>query len=112
MKKLPDQYMGIRKRFKKYFNALNNLGSAARESGPLDEKTSQLIQLAAAATIRSEGSVHSHARRALQAGAQPEEIYHSLLLLTSTIGFPTVSAALSWIDDILNVQNCEISREA
>ena len=57
------------------------------------------MQLAAAAAIRSEGSVHSHARRATEAGATPEEIHHAILLLTSTIGFPTVAAALSWIDD-------------
>ena len=73
----------------------------ASEKGPLKSKTSHLIQLAAAAAIRSEGAVHSHTRRALQAGAKPEEIYQAVLLLTSTIGFPTVSAALSWIDDVL-----------
>lgn len=101
MTKLPDQYVSISKRFKKYFTALNNLGRTAREAGPLDEKTSQLVQLAAAAAIRSEGSVHSHARRALEAGASPDELYHALLLLTSTIGFPTVSASLSWTEDVI-----------
>jgi 4-carboxymuconolactone decarboxylase len=104
MSKLPDQYVGIRKRFKKYHNALSNLGKAARDAGPLDEKTSQLVQMAAAASIRSEGAVHSHARRALEAGASADELYHTLLLLTSTIGFPTVSAAISWIDDIISRQ--------
>lgn len=102
MSKLPNQYMSIRKRFKKYFSAVNNLGKTAREAGPLNEKTSQLVQLAAAAAIRSEGSVHSHARRALEAGAKPEELYHALLLITSTVGFPTVSAGLSWIDEVIS----------
>ncbi|MBI5100287.1 MAG: carboxymuconolactone decarboxylase family protein [Nitrospirae bacterium] len=101
MSKLPDQYLSIRRRFKKYFTAVNNLGKTVREAGPLDEKVSQLIQLAGAAAVRSEGSVHSHARRALEAGAKPDEIYHTLLLLTSTIGFPAVSASLSWIEDII-----------
>jgi 4-carboxymuconolactone decarboxylase len=45
--------------------------------------------------------VHSHVRRAKAAGASPEEIYHALIALTSTIGFPTVSAALSWAYDVL-----------
>jgi alkylhydroperoxidase/carboxymuconolactone decarboxylase family protein YurZ len=67
-------------------------------------KTSHLIQLAAAAAIRSEGSVHSHTRRALEAGAKADEIYHAIILLTSTIGFPTVSAALSWADDVIEKQ--------
>jgi 4-carboxymuconolactone decarboxylase len=101
MAKLPNQYVGIRQRYKKYFTALNNLGKAAKSSGPLDEKTAQLVQLAAAAAVRSEGAVHSHARRALEAGAKQEELHHTLLLVTSTIGFPAVSAAISWIDDVL-----------
>lgn len=98
--KLPEHYTGIRKRFKEYGEALNNLGTVTKESGPLDEKTSQLVQLAASAAIRSEGAVHSHARRALKAGATPEEVYQSLLLLTSTIGFPNVATAVSWVDDL------------
>jgi alkylhydroperoxidase/carboxymuconolactone decarboxylase family protein YurZ len=101
MARLPKQYVGIGKRYKKYFNALNSLGKVAKNSGPLNEKTAQLIQLAGAAAVRSEGAVHSHARRALEAGSKPDELYHTLLLLTSTIGFPTVSAAISWLDDVM-----------
>lgn len=101
MTELPKQYINIKKRFRKFFNAVDNLGKVARDSGPIDEKTSHLVQLAAAAAIRSEGSVHSHTRRALESGVTPEEIYHSIILLTSTIGFPTVSAALSWGDDVI-----------
>ena len=59
------------------------------------------MQLGAAAAIRSEGAVHSHVRRALEAGATAEQIHHALLSLTSTIGFPTVVAALSWADDVI-----------
>lgn len=101
MAKLPEQYLSIKKRFKKYFAAVDNLGKAAKAAGPLNEKTAHLIQLAAAAAIKSEGAVHSHTRRALEAGAKPEEIHHALILLTNTIGFPNVSAALSWADDII-----------
>jgi AhpD family alkylhydroperoxidase len=101
MAKLPEQYESIRKRFKKFFNAVDNLGKVAKASGPLDEKTAQLIQLGAAAAIRSEGSVHSHVRRAMEAGATTDEIHHAIILLSSTIGFPTVSAAISWADDVI-----------
>jgi len=101
MAKLPTQYIRMQKRFKKFMYAVDNLGKAARDAGPLDEKTSHLVRLAAAAAIRSEGALHSHTRRALEAGAKPDEIYHTIILLTSTIGFPTVSAALSWADDII-----------
>ena len=94
-------HSGISKRYEKLADAVENLGKTTREMGPVDEKTSHLIQLAAAAAIRSEGSVHSHVRRALKSGATEDEIYHSLILLTSTIGFPTVTAAISWADDVI-----------
>lgn len=101
MPKLPDHYVDIGKRYRKYYAALKKMGAEARAAGPIDEKTGHLIQLAASAAVRSEGAVHSHARRALDAGAKPEELHHALLLITSTIGFPTVSAAISWVDDLL-----------
>ncbi len=97
---LPKHYMSIRKRFEEYGTVLSDLGRVVRESGPIDDKTSQLIQLAASAAIRSEGAVHSHAKQALELGASSEEVYQSLLLLTSTIGFPNVAAAISWVDDL------------
>ncbi len=102
-KNLPEWYLSIKGKHEKYINALDELGKTIRQEGPLEEKTAHLIQLAAAATIRSEGAVHSHARRALEAGVKPEEIYHAIILLTSTIGFPTVSAALSWIKDVIEI---------
>lgn len=99
--KLPKNYQNIRIRYEEYGKALNELGKAVKNAGPLDAKTSQLVQIAAAAAIKSEGSVHSHTRRALELGVSPEEIYHSIILLTSVIGFPSVAAAVSWVDDFI-----------
>jgi AhpD family alkylhydroperoxidase len=99
--KYPPWYTHIKENHGAFVKALEQLGEAVRQSGPLTGKTAHLIQLAAAAAIRSEGSVHSHTRRALQAGATAAEIYHALIMLTSTIGFPTVSAALSWAYDVV-----------
>jgi AhpD family alkylhydroperoxidase len=99
--KLPQQYLNIKRRHEKFFNAIEELGKVVRQEGPIDGKTAHLIQLAAAATVHSEGAVHSHVRRALEAGVTPEEIYHAIILVTSTIGFPTVVAALSWAEDII-----------
>lgn len=98
---LPDQYVRIQRRFPQYFEALESFGRAARDAGPIDAKTAHLLQLAAAAAIWSEGAVHSHARRAMEEGASPDELRHAVLLLSSTVGFPNVSAALSWLDDVL-----------
>jgi 4-carboxymuconolactone decarboxylase len=100
----PGWYAFLKANHEEFFQALEKLGAVVRATGPLDEKTSQLVQLAAAAAIHSEGAVHSHTRRALKAGAKPEEVYHALLLLTSTIGFPNASAAISWAHDVLSRQ--------
>ena len=95
-------YQQLAELFPETFAAMENLGIAVHKAGPIEGKTAHLIQLAAAAAIHSEGSVHSHTRRAIQAGATQEEIYHTLLLLISTIGYPRVAAAIAWAQDILD----------
>lgn len=100
-------YYDISKRYPDVISAVEHMGTTIRALGPLDEKTGHLIQLAAAAAAKSEGSVHSHTRRAQKAGATREEIYHTLLLLISTIGFPQAMAAISWCRDILEGEGGE-----
>jgi AhpD family alkylhydroperoxidase len=92
-------YHYLKSTFPAFIDAVENLGATARDAGPLDKKTTELIQLGVAAATGSTGSVHSHARRALAAGAERKEIEHALLVLVSTIGFPKVAAALDWIQE-------------
>ena len=99
--KLPKHFQKMMDRYEKVIEAMNGVGDAVRDAGPLEEKTAHLLQLAAAASQRSEGAVHSHTRRAVRSGATPDEIRHALVVLIPTIGYPTVAAALSWADDIL-----------
>lgn len=94
----PKHYEKLKQNFPDCIQAVEALGQAVQKAGPLDARTLLLIQLGAAAAMRSEGSVRSHARRAMAEGATQAEINHALLGLTSTIGFPTVAAALSWVD--------------
>lgn len=100
-RRLPDWYESLAHEYPHVIQAVEELGQALKEAGPLDDKTGHLVQLGAASASSSEGAVHSHARRALDSGASPEEIRHAIILLTSTIGFPRVAAALSWVGDIL-----------
>jgi alkylhydroperoxidase/carboxymuconolactone decarboxylase family protein YurZ len=100
-----ETYQRLRKQYPDYLDAVEVLGKAVRNAGPLEAQVIQLVQLGAAAAIRSEGAVHSHVRRALEAGATAEQIHHALLSLTSTIGFPTVVEALSWADDVIDKAN-------
>jgi len=45
--------------------------------------------------------VHSHVRKALDAGIKTDELRHVALLSLTTIGFPSMMAAMSWIDDVV-----------
>ena len=101
MTQYTSNYSWLTAKFSKVMDNHQELGKTLREAGPINEKDANLIQLGAAAAIKAEGAVHSHARRALAAGAAPDEIYHAIILLTSTIGFPAVAAALSWVKDII-----------
>ena len=99
--KIPGPYHQLKQDHPDFIGAYEQLGKAAKKAGPLSEKEAQLIQLAAVAAIRSEGSMHSHCRRAIEAGATTAEICHSLMLLVSTIGFSKMVAAITWVEDII-----------
>jgi len=94
-------YAWLMEKFGKVMESHQEFGKTLRQAGPIEEKDAHLIQLAAAAATKAEGAVHSHVRRALDAGATQDEIYHAIILLASTIGFPAVAAALSWARDII-----------
>ena len=99
--KLPAGYLQFQTRYPKVFQAYDALGAATAEAGPLADKTRALVKLAIAAGGQMEGAVHSHTRRALEAGCSAEEIYHVALLGTTTLGFPTMMKTFSWVDDVL-----------
>ena len=99
-KPIPKHHRSMVRQYPHYMAALNAAGEAAANAGPLSEKMRHLVQIGAAAAIRSEGAVHSHTRRALAAGATHAEVEHAVIVATSTIGFPNVMAALSWINDV------------
>jgi 4-carboxymuconolactone decarboxylase len=102
---LPARYLKFQKAYPKVFRAYAALGAATQEAGPLPKKTRTLAKLAIALGARMEGAVHSHTRRALEAGCTPGEIRHVVLLATTTIGFPAMMTVMSWVDDVLAAEN-------
>lgn len=88
------------KRFPKIAQAWSLLGEAGVE-GPLDEKTCRLLKLAVSIGAKSEGGTHSAVRKALGAGASPEEIFQVVALAASTVGLPNAVAAFTWVEDVL-----------
>ncbi len=99
--KLPKNYLKFKAKFSKVWNAYDNLGETLKKEGPLDKKTQELVKLAYAVAIASEGATHSHTRRALKEGVTREEILHAAVLGITTIGFPRAMAGFSWINDVL-----------
>ncbi len=81
--------------------AYEALGEACAKAGPLDERTRELVKLGMAIGARLEGAVHSHARRALVAGATSAQIRHVVTLAATTVGFPTTVAAYTWVEEVL-----------
>ena len=82
--------------------AYEALSAATHRAGPLNGKTRALVKLGIAIGTWREGAVHSHTRKALEAGCSPDEIRHAVLLATTTLGFPSMMGALTWVEDILS----------
>jgi AhpD family alkylhydroperoxidase len=101
MSQIPKRFQKFTEDYPNVAKAYEQLGDAVHQSGPLDEKTRALIKLAISTGARLEGAVHSHARKALKAGCTAEEMRQVALLSLPTIGLPSMMAALSWIDDII-----------
>ena len=69
-------------------------------AGPLDARSRRLVHLALAIAAGSEGATHSHSRRALSEGFQPNEIGHVALLAITTIGWSQAMKGLTWVRDV------------
>lgn len=99
--KIPGRFLRFQQQYPEVSKAYAALGEATQAAGPLDARTRALTKLALAMGARMEGAVHSHTRKALEAGCSAEEVRHVALLATTTLGFPHMMAALSWVDDVI-----------
>lgn len=101
MSKLPKHYRKFLEDFPQVAQSYQALSESVAAAGPLDAKTRELIKIGISIGAKQEGAVHSHVRKAIEAGATPEEIRHAVLQATTTVGFPTMMAGLSWAKEIL-----------
>ena len=101
MSQIPKRFQKFTEDYPQVDKAYEELGDAVHAAGPLDEKTRALIKLAISTGARLEGAVHSHARKALKVGCTAEEMRQVTLLALPTIGLPSMMAALSWLDEII-----------
>jgi alkylhydroperoxidase/carboxymuconolactone decarboxylase family protein YurZ len=98
---LPKHFIAFTKNHPELAAAYETFGRACHAAGPLDERTRSLVKLGIAIGSRQEGAVHAQVRKAMEAGARPDELRHVAFLAMPTIGFPAGMAALSWIGDLV-----------
>ena len=104
MPQIPKRFMKFKEDYPEIADAYEKMGNAVHTAGPLDDKNRALIKLALSTGAGLEGAVHSHTRKALEKGITKEEIRQTILLALPTIGLPKMMAALSWVEDILEVE--------
>jgi alkylhydroperoxidase/carboxymuconolactone decarboxylase family protein YurZ len=99
--KLPSAYRRFASEQPRLAAAYETLSQATLTEGPLERGTAELVKIGIAVGARLEGAVHSHVRRALEAGVGADQIRHAIRLSLTTVGFPTMMAALGWANDVL-----------
>lgn len=101
MKKLPRFFETFQKNYPSIARAYEAFSTENRRASGYERREAELIKLALAVGATLEGAVHSHARRALDAGATAEQLRGVALLAMTTCGFPHAMMGLSWIEDVL-----------
>ena len=98
---LPNIYKEFQREYPEIATAYDELAVKCHGWGSLDEKTRRLVKLGIAIGLGSEGGVRSHTRRALAEGVTTNELRHAVLLAFTTVGFPTMIAAMKWVDEVI-----------
>lgn len=98
---LPKPYERLKQRYPALVRAYETLGNAATEAGPLSEREQRLVKFGLAVGAAHEGALHSHTRRAMKAGVSADELRHAVLQATTTLGFPSMMRAMTWLEDVL-----------
>jgi alkylhydroperoxidase/carboxymuconolactone decarboxylase family protein YurZ len=98
---LPSSYRKMKASQEAMMEAYEKLGEACAEAGPLTERERALVKIGLSTGARLEGGLHSHVRKALETGLEPEAIRQAVYLALPTLGLPTMMAALTWVEDVL-----------
>lgn len=98
---VPEIFKQFIQQYPEISDAYKQIGSLSSKSGRLGEKAQHLIQLGVAIGAESKGAVRSHARRALDLGATPDEVMQAVLLSGTIVGFPSMIAAYGWVREVI-----------
>ena len=105
----PRTFFAFTQRYPQIGQAWELLGKAGN-AGPLDPKVTRLVKLGIHIATRSEGGTHAAVRKALLAGARPEEIYQVVALAAGAMGLPSAVAAFTWVEEELKRVGAKRSR--
>ena len=101
---LPQHFKKFVERYPQVWAAHQKMTEACAETGPLDRKTRELIKIAISGAANQETGLERHVVMAKQEGAKDEEIYQTILQMTTIVGFPRASAALKWAERALTAK--------
>ena len=100
---VPRTYQRFTERFPAIGEAHVAVGKAGDE-GPLDRKMVELIKLGICVGAGLESASKSHARRAVQHGAIPEEVEQAVSLAVNPVGLPRTVMAWQWVTEQLDAE--------
>jgi 4-carboxymuconolactone decarboxylase len=95
----PRSWHRLAQKYPEVVDAYDSLSEACRHSGPLDALTIALVKLAVSVGCGADRTVHSHAKKALRAGADPEAVRQIAVAALPTIGLPAALDALRWVEE-------------
>lgn len=99
-KNLPKPTADFGRKYPKIWETFSQLGELCHDAGPLDEKTRRLVKVALSIGAGLEGATHSAVRNARAADITDDEINQVALLAITTLGFPSATRAMTWINDL------------
>jgi 4-carboxymuconolactone decarboxylase len=102
MSELPESYRRVKERYPELMKHYEALGEASRRAGPLNAQVVELIKLGMCIGAGLEGGAHASVRKALDAGCTPDELRHTAVLAMTTLGFPSMARARTWVEDVLS----------
>ena len=95
----PRSWQRLAREYPDVVAAYDTLSEVCRRAGPLDDATVALVKLAVSVGCGAQRTVHSHAKKALRAGVDPESVRQVALIALPTVGLPAALDALRWVDE-------------
>ena len=90
---MPKTLSQFKKQFPDVWLTYEQLRNTCSETGPLDQKTVELIKVGISAALAREGGLVAHVSKARKAGAKKPEIYQAMFQGLGLAGFPTILSA-------------------